>query len=176
MTFCNRPAHTFVSGVDRVSRFSRAEFSCMLGVSDCAESLGCSHWRFRQCGLPPRWTTSVLRIHLFRSSISRLHVPLSTLRAQPCDWPRMTRGQGGLLRLPCMTLSFTTPRRQSRRTHPACGSAPGGSVRLSPRGPEVRFVFGHKGFAAQQEVSVSASPSSEPTKLSRSGLAGAMPS
>src|SRR5215467_7236907 len=51
--------------------------------------------------------------------------------------------------------------------HPACGSAPGGSVRLSPDGPEGRFVFRHKGFATRQ-VSVSASPSSEPVKLSRS--------
>jgi hypothetical protein len=38
---------------------------------------------------------------------------------------------------------------------------------LSPRGLEVRFVVRHKGFAALQ-VSVSASPSSEPAKLSRS--------
>jgi hypothetical protein len=51
--------------------------------------------------------------------------------------------------------------------HPACGSAPGGSVRLSPDGPEGRFVFRHKGFATRQ-VTVSASPSSEPAKLSRS--------
>jgi len=50
--------------------------------------------------------------------------------------------------------------------HPACGSAPGGSVRLGPGGPEGRFVFRHKGFAARL-VSVSASPSSEPVKLSR---------
>src|SRR6516162_9328019 len=50
--------------------------------------------------------------------------------------------------------------------HPACGSAPGGSVRLGPCGPEGRFVFRHKGFAARL-VSVSASPSSEPVKLSR---------
>jgi Zn-dependent protease with chaperone function len=38
---------------------------------------------------------------------------------------------------------------------------------LSPRGPEVRVVVRHKGFAALQ-VSVSASPSSEPVKLNRS--------
>ncbi len=38
---------------------------------------------------------------------------------------------------------------------------------LSPCGPEVRFVVRHKGFAALQ-VSVSASPSSEPVELSRS--------
>src|SRR6266851_5098393 len=39
--------------------------------------------------------------------------------------------------------------------------------KLSPCGPEVRVVVRHKGFAARQ-VSVSASPSSEPVKLSRS--------
>ncbi len=55
----------------------------------------------------------------------------------------------------------------SRRSHPACGSAPGGSVRGSPCGPEVRLVFRHKGFATRQ-VCVSASPSSEPVELSRS--------
>jgi len=38
---------------------------------------------------------------------------------------------------------------------------------LSPRGPELRVVVRHKGFATLQ-VSVSASPSSEPVKLSRS--------
>src|SRR5215471_908183 len=58
--------------------------------------------------------------------------------------------------------------------HRTCGSAYGGSVRLSPGGPEVRAVFRHKGFATLQ-VAVSASPSSEPAKLSRGWLAGAMP-
>jgi hypothetical protein len=38
-------------------------------------------------------------------------LPLSTLRWQPYGWPRMTRGQDGSLRLSCVTLSFTTPRR-----------------------------------------------------------------
>ena len=38
-------------------------------------------------------------------------LPLSTLRWQPRGWPCMTRGQDGSLRLSCMTLSFTTPRR-----------------------------------------------------------------
>jgi len=46
--------------------------------------------------------------------------------------------------------------------------------KLSPCGPEVRVIVRHKGFAALQ-VSVSASPSSEPAKLSRSWLAGAVP-
>jgi hypothetical protein len=46
---------------------------------------------------------------------------LSTLRHQPCDWPRMTRGQDGSLLLSCMTLSFTRLHAGlSRRTpHPA---------------------------------------------------------
>src|ERR1700726_1157263 len=46
--------------------------------------------------------------------------------------------------------------------------------KLSPDGPEVRVVVRHKGFAALQ-VSVSASPSSEPVKLSRSCLAWRSP-
>ena len=29
----------------------------------------------------------------FRGSMAGLHVPLSTLHVQPCDYPRMTRGQ-----------------------------------------------------------------------------------
>jgi hypothetical protein len=40
-----------------------------------------------------------------------LHVPLSTLHVQPCDCPRMTRGQVGSLLLTCATLTFATPRR-----------------------------------------------------------------
>src|SRR6266446_2540894 len=40
-----------------------------------------------------------------------LHVPLSTLHVQPCDCPRMTRGQVGSLRLTCTTLAFATSRR-----------------------------------------------------------------
>src|SRR6266849_7815409 len=119
MTFSNRPAHEIVTGVAGVSRFSRVEFPCMLGFSDCAEPFGSSRWRFHWYGLPSRWTTSALRIHLFHSSMSRLHVPLSTLRAQPCDWPRMTRGQDGSLCLSCVTLSFTTPRRIIP-AHPPC--------------------------------------------------------
>ena len=40
--FSNRPAASSPAGVDGVSRFSRVEFPCMPGVSDCAESCGCS--------------------------------------------------------------------------------------------------------------------------------------
>jgi hypothetical protein len=109
MAFSNRPAHEIVTGVAGASRFSRMEFPCMLGVSDCAESFESSRWRFHQCGLPSRWTTSALRIDLFRSSMSRLHVPLSTLHEQPCDWPRMTRGQGGSLSLCDSFIHYSIP-------------------------------------------------------------------
>src|SRR5467141_698431 len=47
----------------------------------------------------------------FHGSIPCLHVPLSTLHVQPCDCPRMTRGQVGSLRLTCTTLAFATSRR-----------------------------------------------------------------
>src|SRR5881227_2182766 len=42
----------------------------------------------------------------FRSSISCLLVPLSTLHWLSCDDQCMTRGQDGLLLLSCRTLSF----------------------------------------------------------------------
>src|SRR5258705_89900 len=48
MTFSNRPAHEIVTGVAGVSRFSRMEFPCMLGVSDCAEPFGSLRWRFHR--------------------------------------------------------------------------------------------------------------------------------
>src|SRR5258707_2283528 len=142
MTFSNRPAYEIVTGVAGVSRFSRVEFPCMLGFSACAEPFGSSRWRFHRYGLPSRWTTSALRIHLFRSSMSRLHVPLSTLHDQPCDWPRMTRGQGGSLHLPCVTLSFTAPRRFIP-AHPPYRRVPLQRVHevgpLRPRGLAGRF-------------------------------------
>src|SRR4051795_12695331 len=36
--FSNRPAASSTADVDGVSRFSRVEFPCMQGVSDCEES------------------------------------------------------------------------------------------------------------------------------------------
>jgi len=159
MTFSNRPAHEIVTGVAGVSRFSRMEFPCMLGVSDCAEPFGSLRWRFHRYGLPSRWTTSAFQIHLFRSSISRLHVPLSTLRVQPYDWPRMTRGQDGSLCLSCVTLSFTAPRRfipahppymrvRIRRFSELSPDGPGGSSRRSPQGlrRSAGFRFGFTVF------------------------------
>jgi hypothetical protein len=44
----------------------------------------------------------------FHGSIPCLHVPLSTLPVQPCDCPRMTRGQVGSLRLTCTTFAFAS--------------------------------------------------------------------
>ena len=40
-----QPARHSATGVDGVSRFSRVEFPCMPGVSDCAESAECSRCR-----------------------------------------------------------------------------------------------------------------------------------
>jgi len=47
----------------------------------------------------------------FHGSMSCLHVPLSTLREQPCDCPRMTRSRCGSLGLHRMALSSTPSRR-----------------------------------------------------------------
>ena len=55
-------------------------------------------------------------VWFFRGSIPGPHVPLSTLRRGPRGPLRMTRGRCGSLVLHRMTLSFTTPRRFSRRT------------------------------------------------------------
>ena len=48
---------------------------------------------------------------IFRGSIPRLHVPLSTLRVQPHDCPRMTRGRCGPLGLHRTALASAPPRR-----------------------------------------------------------------
>ncbi len=56
------------------------------------------------------------RGRFFRGSIPGPHVPLSTLQRCPCEQLRVTRGRCGSLRLHRMKLSFTTPRRFSRRT------------------------------------------------------------
>src|SRR6202011_5318104 len=42
MSFSNRPAHYFVSGVDGTSLISRVKFSCMQGVYDRAQPNQCS--------------------------------------------------------------------------------------------------------------------------------------
>src|SRR2546422_885560 len=61
MAFSSRPTHNFVSGVDGVSRFSRVEFPCMPGVSDCAESCGCSRNPRLHAGLSRRTQQAVAR-------------------------------------------------------------------------------------------------------------------
>ena len=51
----------------------------------------------------------------FHGSIPCLHVPLSTLHVQPCDYPRMTRGQVGYA-LPVRLLHSRLPAGLSWRT------------------------------------------------------------
>src|ERR1700739_3350549 len=63
------------------------------------------------CVAPELDQSRLVRVQLFYGSIPCLHVPLSTLHVQPCDCPRMTRGQVGSLRLTCTTLAFATLRR-----------------------------------------------------------------
>jgi len=124
-------------------------------VSDCAESFESSRWRFHQCGLPSRWTTSALRIDLFRSSISACMCPVNASRTA-LRLAAHDSGQGGSLRLPCVTLSFTTPYRFLPRTHQDMRVRirrfrmfeplrAGGSIRLSPqelrRSAGFRFGF-----------------------------------
>jgi hypothetical protein len=99
------------SGADRASRFSRAEFPCMPGSQTSQSPVDARG--FAPTGIAFRLRE--LRRHsdfrTFRGSMAGLHVPLSTLHAQPCDCPRMTRGQVGSLLLTCATLTFATPRR-----------------------------------------------------------------
>jgi hypothetical protein len=49
--------------------------------------------------------------HIFRGSIARPVLPLSTLRPYPYEYKRMTWGRCGLLGLHRMELSSTTPHR-----------------------------------------------------------------
>jgi len=72
----------------------------MLAISHLSV-LPSAHWN----------SVSALISDHFHGSIPCLHVPLSTLHVQPYDYPRMTRGQVGSLRLTCTTLSFATSRR-----------------------------------------------------------------
>jgi len=110
--FSNRPATSSTTGVDGVSRFSRVEFPCMPGVSDCGSPADAGD----SASVGVAFRLVERRQHPSRDYFAAqypasLHVPLSTLRCQPYGWPRMTRGQDGSLLLSCVTLSFTTPRR-----------------------------------------------------------------
>src|SRR5262245_52959845 len=72
-----------------------------------------THLRYRTppCCLPVGVTPSAPRIPVFGAQYPGCIYPCPTLQVQPHDCPRMARGQDGSLRLSCMTLSFTAPRR-----------------------------------------------------------------
>ena len=100
---------TLPAGGHAVSRFSRMEFLRMPGVFDSAG--------------PRRTRAGVRRVVAFLALRRRrlpapvdfgaqypaYRYPCPTLQVQPYDCPRMARGQGGSLLLPCTTLSFATP-------------------------------------------------------------------
>ena len=111
ITFLDRPAHNFVSGTDRVSRFSRVEVPCMSGVFDLAGPVGARDIVPTGVAFPMNKQGRHPDFPSFRGSIPRLHVPLSTLHAQPRDWSRMTRGRCGSLGLHRTALSSAPPRR-----------------------------------------------------------------
>src|ERR1700746_51271 len=71
MAFSSRPAYFHFSGDDGASRFSRVEFPCMPGFSDCAESCECSRFRIRQV-LPSACLDGVGTL---RAIISQLDIP-----------------------------------------------------------------------------------------------------
>jgi hypothetical protein len=85
ITFLDRPAHSFVSGAGRASRFSRVEVPCMSGLFDLAGPVGARDIAPTSVAFPPNRQRRHPDFPLFRGSIPRLHVPLSTLRAQPHD-------------------------------------------------------------------------------------------
>jgi len=85
ITFPDRPAHSFVSGIARVSRFSRVEVPCISGVFDLAGPAGARDNAPTSVAFPPNKQRRHPDSQIFRGSIPRLHVPLSTLRAQPHD-------------------------------------------------------------------------------------------
>ena len=72
-----------------------------------------AHSRLRAppCCLPVRETPSASCISVFGAHYPACVCPCPTLRVRPRGRPRMARGQDGSLRLSCVTLSFTAPRR-----------------------------------------------------------------
>jgi hypothetical protein len=85
ITFLGRPAHHFVSGTARASRFSRVEVPCISGVLDLAGPVGARDIVPTRVAFPMNKQGRHPDSPSFRGSIPRLHVPLSTLRAQPYD-------------------------------------------------------------------------------------------
>src|SRR5947199_221385 len=85
ITFLDRPAHSFVSGIGRVSRFSRVEVPCMSEVFDLAGPVGARDVAPTSVAFPPNRQRRHPDFQIFRGSMLRLHVPLSTLHGQPFD-------------------------------------------------------------------------------------------
>ena len=83
----------------------------MSGVLDVAGPMGARDSAPTSVAFPPNKQRRHPDFQIFRGSIPRLHVPLSTLRVQPLDWPRMTRGRCGSLSLHRTALSSAPPRR-----------------------------------------------------------------
>src|ERR1022692_2304709 len=96
-------------GLSVLARPEGTRFLCMRGVFDSAGSAAHSRflctavWPFD--GLTPwaSWITD------FGAQYPAYRYPCPTLQVQPHDCPRMARGQGGSLFLPCTTLAFATP-------------------------------------------------------------------
>jgi hypothetical protein len=121
-------------------RFPRAEFPCMRGVSDCAESTGCSRLRTRWCCLRHAERPRHSGRDYFAVQYPACTFPVSASMAAS---PLATHdsGQDGSLRLSCMTLSFTTPRRLFPAHSAACYSAI--AAQIKRRGLLVGHVILH---------------------------------
>jgi hypothetical protein len=83
----------------------------MSGVFDLAGPVSARDSAPTSVAFPPNKQCRHPVFQIFRGSIPSLHVPLSTLRDQPLDWPCMTRGRCGSLCLHRTALSSAPPRR-----------------------------------------------------------------
>src|ERR1039458_7110089 len=98
-------------GLSVLARPEGTRFLCMRGVFDSAGSA--AHLRFLCTAVWPSdgLTPWASWITVFGAQSPAYRYPCPTLPVQPHDCPRMARGQGGSLFLPCTTLAFATPRR-----------------------------------------------------------------
>jgi hypothetical protein len=103
-----RPTSPLTVGRSEVSQIQAKCFrTCMGSLTPGAPAR--LAYRRAGCCLPPAPRTSAHPTDIdFEARIPSLCLPLSTLRLQPHDHRRMTRGRGGLLGLPRMALSSTT--------------------------------------------------------------------
>src|SRR5215469_2555660 len=76
ITLLDRPVHSFVTGANRVSRFSRVEVPCISGVFDLAGPVGARDIAPTSVAFPPNRQRRHPDFTPFRGSIPRLHVPL----------------------------------------------------------------------------------------------------